>query len=145
MGRECVHDVALDNLHCGAARVGRRHIDANLIAFERYVAHNSQLDDVDHRNLGILHFVQDSENLLARETRDHHDAPGYDLATICISESMWPRCSVCRPCLPPVIAGGSFGISSVARRSTSETIVSHLGRIASRSAPIPASSISRST
>ena len=39
-------------------------------------------------------------------------------ATLCISASMWPRCSVCSPCRPPRAMYTSAGWRSVAAVST---------------------------
>ena len=50
------------------------------------VAHDAELHDAHHRNLRIHHRVEDLEQLLARRKRAlHHEAPGCERATICIS------------------------------------------------------------
>lgn len=64
---------------------------------ERNVTNDSQFNDVDHRKLGILHFSKNLEHCLSRRRHlrhSYHSAPGYERATICISDNMCPRYSV---------------------------------------------------
>src|SRR5688572_33199719 len=122
----------LDHVHGRTTRVGGCNVDADSFSFHAGVANDSELDDIDERKLRVLDAAENPEDFISPcsdRRSGHHSAPGCERATICISESMWPRDAVWRPRRPPALAVGSSGIVSVPRDRTSRTMVSHFGRI----------------
>jgi len=59
------------------------------VAYVESAAHDAQLDDAQHRNFGVLHGVENLEELVARRQRTiYHVAPGCERGNTCISASM---------------------------------------------------------
>ncbi len=120
-GERAAH-VLLHEVHGRTAGIGRGDRDLHPVAGHVHVADDAEFDYAEHRHFRVHDRAEDAQNLVAIRARGVHQlAPGCDRATICMSASMWPRNSECRPRRPPVAIPVSPGIVSVARFTTSPT------------------------
>ncbi len=102
VARQCLLDVVLDDLQCRTPGVGRRDRHGHLpVGIDLDVAHDAEFHDAQDRHFGIWNALECRPHGCEIVRRGYHFAPGNDRCRICISASMMPRCSVCRPLLPP--------------------------------------------
>ena len=118
-------NVVLDLAHRRTSRVRRRDRDDDAVVRRHRRRARSR---ARRRSAPAPRDPSPSSRIANSSSRDggralHHDAPGCERATICISASMWPRCSVCLP-----VAAAALHVADVrdgerrarrARRSTS--------------------------
>ena len=51
-------DLCLHHVHRRAPRIRRRHLDDDTVLADVHLAHDPELDDAEHRHLGILHLFE---------------------------------------------------------------------------------------